>query len=102
MLHSEIQNKMPEVIRLFIKHKVKDASVFGSVLDKNFNKESDIDFVVNLKEGIDPAEAGGHLWDLQDELEILLQRQIDIITERSLKNPYFIDEVNSTKVRIYG
>jgi predicted nucleotidyltransferase len=27
---------------------------------------------------------------------------VDLVTERSLKNPYFISEVNSNKVAIYG
>lgn len=101
MIHSDIQVYLPEVIELLKKHKVKTAYVFGSVLSENFNKESDVDFLVSLQEGLDPADAGGHLWDLYYGLKDLLHREIDLITERSLKNPYFINEINKTKFLIY-
>lgn len=102
MIHPTIQPYLPQVIELFKKHKIKNAYVFGSVLTENFNEHSDVDFLVNLQEGLDPVDAGGHLWDLEFELSDLLQRQIDILTERSLKNPYFIKELNETKFSIYG
>jgi predicted nucleotidyltransferase len=35
-------------------------------------------------------------------LEDHLKRPVDLITETSLKNPYFIEEVNETKMKIYG
>jgi uncharacterized protein len=31
----------------------------------------------------------------------LFNREIDVITERSLSNPYFIESVNKSKVLIY-
>ncbi len=102
MLNSSVKALLPQIKELFIKHKIKNAYVFGSVLSDEFNNESDVDFLVNLKDDLDPVEAGGHLWDLEYELKDLLQRDVDLITERSLKNPYFISELNSTKLAIYG
>ncbi len=102
MIPEETQNKLPVITILFTKHKVKNAYAFGSVVSGDFRTDSDIDILVNLVEGIDPAEAGGHLWDLEDELRDLFKRKVDLITEQSLKNPYFIKEINNTKVRIYG
>lgn len=102
MIHPKIQAYMPKVIELLKKHKIKSAYVFGSVVTDNFNDDSDVDFLVNLQEGLDPVDAGGHLWDLYDELKDLLHREVDLLTERSLKNPYFIKELNETKIPIYG
>ncbi|WP_396166677.1 nucleotidyltransferase family protein [Flavobacterium sp.] len=102
MLNSKIKKQLPMVIELLKKHKIKSAFVFGSVLTDAFNDASDIDFLVNLEDGIDPVEAGGHLWDLEYELQDLFDRKIDLLTERSLKNPYFIAELNKTKFSIYG
>ena len=61
-----------------------------------------MDFLVNIQTDLDPVETGGHLWDLTYELEDLLQRHVDLITESSLKNPYFIKEINETKFPNYG
>jgi len=102
MINSAIQAYLPNAIELFKKHKIKKAYVFGSALTDKFNKDSDVDFLVNLQDGLDPVAAGEHLWDLEYELRELLKRNVDLITERSLKNPYFISEVNATKVAIYG
>ncbi|SFG56246.1 nucleotidyltransferase family protein [Pedobacter insulae] len=102
MIHRSLQKYLPQMISLFKKHKVKNAYVFGSAVTGNFNEKSDVDFLVNLNEGLDPVDAGEHLWDLADELEELLNRKIDLLTERSLKNPFFIKELSETKVVIYG
>ena len=102
MIHSDFQAKMPLVIELFKKHHIKNAYLFGSVLTDRFTKESDVDLLVNLQDGLDPVVAGGHLWDLQFELEDLFRRDIDLLTERSLKNPYFIKEISKSRELIYG
>ena len=102
MINSAIQAYLPKVIELFKKHKIKNAYIFGSAVTEKFNNDSDVDFLVNLQDGLNPVDAGGHLWDLEYELKDLLHRDIDLLTERSLKNPYFISEINATKVAIYG
>ena len=93
---------MPEVINLLRKHQIKKAFAFGSVLSPQFNDNSDIDLLIDFKDGIDPLEAGEHWWSLHDELRELFQREIDLVTESSLKNPYFIEELEKTKYLIYG
>ena len=102
MINSTIQSYLPKVIELFKKHKIKNAYIFGSALTDRFNNESDVDFIVNLQDGLNPVDAGEHLSDLEYELKDLLLRDVDLITERSLKNPYFISEINATKIAIYG
>jgi len=32
----------------------------------------------------------------------LLNRKVDLLTIKSLKNPYFIKRINETKVSLYG
>ncbi len=102
MIHQTIQPFLPQVIELLKKHKIISAYVFGSVLTEKFNSNSDIDFLVTIQNNLDPLETGEHLWNLTYELEELLKRNVDLLTERSLKNPYFIQRVNETKFPIYG
>jgi len=94
---------LPLIISLFEKHKIKDAYLFGSAITDKFDeKKSDVDFLVNFIDGIDPLEKGELLWNLRFSLEDNLNRPVDLITETSLKNPYFIEEINEKKVKIYG
>ena len=98
-----ISTHIPLIISLIEKHKIKEAYLFGSVITEKFNEEkSDIDLLVNFFDGIDPLEKGELIWNLRFALEDNLKKPIDLITESSLKNPYFIEEIKETRVKIYG
>jgi uncharacterized protein len=38
---------------------------------------------------------------LADELERLLQRRVDLVTERSVRNPYFRQVIEATRQPVY-
>lgn len=82
-------------------HKVKSLYAFGSVLTENFNSESDIDFLVNFHE-MELLEYSDNYFDFLFSLEKLFNRKIDLVTEKSLKNPYFIEKINQTKKLVYA
>lgn len=102
MINPQFEPYMPVVLQLLQTHKVKNAYLFGSVLTDRFNDNSDVDFLVNYDDNMDPLEMGESLMELYIALEDNLKRKIDLLTERSLKNPYFIKEINETKYQIYG
>jgi predicted nucleotidyltransferase len=85
---------------LCIQYNVKSLFAFGSVTGNSFSEESDIDFVVSFMP-MSHADYADNYFNLVEKLEELFQRPVDLVTERSLKNPYFIDSVNKTKSRIY-
>jgi len=101
VINTSVQPHLPLIVSLFKKHKIKDAYLFGSALTDRFNAKSDVDFLVNFDKNLDPLEKGELLWSLRFSLEDNLNRNVDLITESSLKNPYFIEEVNEKKIKIY-
>jgi predicted nucleotidyltransferase len=102
MLHQSFQPHLPQVITLLQKHKIIQAYVYGLMFTDKFDDESDLNFLVTFEEGLDPLEKGTHLWDLYYEIKDTFNREVHIITERSLKNPYRKKEIDSTKLLIYG
>ena len=102
MINDAFLPYMPTVVQILKDHKVKDAYLFGSVLTQRFNDNSDVDFLVRYEPFDDPVAFGDNIWDLRFALEDSLHRDIDLINEESLKNPYFIQELNETKYKIYG
>ncbi len=96
-----LKNKMPVVVQLLKKHKVKRAYAFGSAVTGGFGKDSDIDLLVAFDDALDPVEYGQHYFELAEQLEQILKHPVDLITEASLKNPYFIKSLNKTKVPLY-
>ena len=92
-INSAFKPHIANVVNILAQHKVENAYLFGSVLTNRFNQDSDIDFLVNYDKDMDPVERGELLLDLQIALEDETQRRIDLLTEYSLKNPYFIEEI---------
>jgi predicted nucleotidyltransferase len=101
MLNQIINNNITEITSLLNQYKVKRAFAFGSVCTDKFNDESDIDLLIAFNDGLDPLEYGDNYFLLADELEKLFKRHVDLVTEPTLRNPYFIKSVNLTKTSIY-
>ncbi|MEB2781768.1 nucleotidyltransferase domain-containing protein [Algoriphagus persicinus] len=87
--------------KLCEKYRVRTFSAFGSVTRDDFSDDSDIDFVVDFDEN-DPFKYTDLYFELKENLEDLLKRQIDLIEERGIKNRFFKKELDETKVLIYG
>ena len=65
------------------RYHVRDLSLFGSVLRDDFRDDSDVDVLVEFE-----PEAPIGLLDyiaLQEELAVLLQRNVDLVSKRGLK-----------------
>ncbi len=101
MLHPDLLSKLPALREFLAKHRVKSACIFGSATGDNFRADSDIDLLISFQEPLDSREYAQNFWSLYLNLPRLLGRQVDIVVEEDLKNPYFIEEVNETKISIY-
>jgi uncharacterized protein len=72
-----------QILEIAAKHGAYNVRVFGSVARGEATKDSDIDFLVDYDLAkISPWFPGGLLVDLED----LLGRKIDVVTEKSLHN----------------
>jgi len=90
-----------EIKKLCEQNKVDKLYVFGSVLTDKFSKDSDVDFVVDIKDK-DPISYSDLYFGLKFGLEDLLNRPIDLLEERAIRNPYFRQHLDETKQLIYG
>lgn len=97
----EIDLNIEQIKKLCLKNRVKSLFVFGSVLTDRFNVDSDIDLIVEIDEK-DPISYSDYYFNLKVQLESLFKRQIDLLESKSLKNPYLKEQIDKTKVLIYG
>ena len=82
--------------------KVRELEIFGSATTADFNPErSDIDFLVEFHDPDRPGIADRFL-GLAEGLERIFQRNVDLVTRRSLKNPVFIGAINRSKQVVYA
>ena len=100
-LTSLIHDKYAEFVTLCRHYKVDKIYAFGSSITDRFDPEkSDIDLVVKLSIE-DPIDYGESLLSFWDELELLFNRKIDLLTDESINNPYLRKSIESTKKLIY-
>ena len=89
-----------ERVKAFCKKwKVKEFSLFGSVLTKEFGPASDIDVLVDLERG-----HGLTLYDwldMMDELREMFGRHVDLVAKRGVKNPFRRREILRSAEVVY-
>lgn len=77
--------------------------VFGSAVTGEFDPQrSDVDFLVEFREGQNLGPWLAHYQDFKASLEELLGRRVDLVMPKAMKNPYFIREVNRTRKLLYA
>ncbi len=98
-----IELNIAKIIDICRNHKVKSLAVFGSVLTDRFNDKSDIDFLIDFENvSLDSFDYVDNFLSLLTSLENLLGRTVDLVVGASMRNKYFIQNVNRTKKVIYG
>jgi len=50
----------------------------------------------------DQLEYTDHYFELQFQLEQILQRKIDLLEQKAIRNPVLKQEIDRTKVLVYG
>jgi predicted nucleotidyltransferase len=95
------KEKIEEISKLCKTSKVKSLFAFGSVTREDFNENSDVDLVVDFDES-DPFKYADLYFNLKTKLEDILHRQVDLLEERAIKNKLFRQQLDNTKIRIYG
>ena len=75
-----ISNQKEQVLALAAKYGASNVRIFGSVALGTADADSDIDFLVDMEKGRSLFDLGGLLMELQE----LLGRKVDVVTEKSL------------------
>jgi predicted nucleotidyltransferase len=97
-----IDAQRTELESLCRKHRVRRLEVFGSGADGTFDPErSDLDFLVEY-EKLSPSEHYEAYFGLWEDLEALFHRKVDLVEPHTMRNPYFIKEVNATRKPVYA
>jgi len=79
--------------------RVRELSLFGSVLTDDFRPDSDVDVLIVYEE-----DADGDLWDhlhAEEELRAILRRDVDLVEEKALKNPFRRHDILRNREVIY-
>lgn len=96
-----VRDNLDEIGRLCREYGVEYLDVFGSAVNGSFSdKKSDVDFLVEF---LDYGSAvSNRFLGLAEDLEALLGRPVDLITDRSIKNRFFRRSVDRAREPVFG
>ncbi len=100
MVKRNIEIPQQKVIDFCRKWKIIELALFGSVLNRDFRPDSDIDVLVSFSE-----DAQWSLFDLvrmQGELKEIFGREIDLVEKAALRNPFRRHSILHSKEVIYA
>jgi len=97
-----INDNLQKIIALCKKHKVNKLYAFGSILTNRFTDKSDVDMLVDFNSEIDHNTYADNFFEFYYSLKALFGRDVDLVDESAVSNPYFKDELEDTKFLIYG
>lgn len=100
-MNKVLLDKHQELIDLCKFFSVKKMHVFGSASTDKFNESSDIDLLIEF-DNLTVEQYTDNYFELHYKLQDLFGRKIDLLTEKSLSNPYFIKRVEQTKKLVYA
>ena len=81
LLDELIREKREDILRVASIHGAYNIRIFGSAARGTADSESDVDVLVDLEPGRSLLDLGGLLMDLQE----LLGRRVDVVTEKGLR-----------------
>ena len=81
------------------KYNVKEISVFGSSIRNDFTSESDVDFLIDFRNSEEISLFD--ILDIQDYLQNITKRNVDIVETAGLVNPYRKEAIMNSKEPLY-
>lgn len=98
-----VEQRKGAIAELCRSYGVERLYIFGSAAADRFNGQgSDLDFLVKMADREPTGRYADRVLGLAEELERLFGRRVDLITEESIRNPYFRRQVQATRQIIYG
>ncbi len=95
-----IEKNLTNIKSIFNKYDVKEAYLFGSAATNKFNNKSDIDILFSFSDDLNYETYFNNYFSLLNDLEKLLNKQVDLVAQKTLKNPYLIESINESKIRL--
>ena len=80
--------------QLISKYHLKSIGIFGSFTREDFTEDSDIDILIDYEQPL-----GIEFIDLADELERILKRKVDLVSQNGVK-PKYLKEIQKDLVYV--
>ena len=95
-----IKDSLPQIKHLMRSYGVERAYLFGSAARGTMNADSDVDFLIKFPVDMDFETYGDNYFNLLYALQNLLEREVELVAEETITNPYLIESINRNKLAL--
>lgn len=100
IIHDRLKVSLPQIEAYCQRWQISEFALFGSVLRDDFRPDSDIDVLIVFEPAYHYTLSD---WlNMQEEIEHLVGRKVDLTQKKLLKNPYSRAEILKTHRVIYA
>jgi predicted nucleotidyltransferase len=97
----QVEQHRQEIAAICRKYGVIRLDLFGSAASGQlFSSDSDIDFFFEFD--ANPVGLADRYFGLIEDLELLLQRNVDMVSIQDARNPYFLQVANQHRTTLYA
>ena len=102
-MHPYLDAHREEISALCHRYGVRRLEVFGSAADpQRFDAtRSDIDLLVEFAQPVLERSYTDQYFGLLEDLSALLRRPVDLVVERAVRNPYFLESLRTSRQVLY-
>ena len=101
-MNATIAEHQTELIQLCSMFHVRQLELFGSALGDAYDPErSDLDFLVEF-EAMPNGGYAAAFFGFKESLEKLFGRPVDLVVGSAIRNPYFRQSIEQSKVLVYA
>ncbi len=101
-MNKQLAKLMPAIEDLCRRHGIAKLELFGSATGPAFDPNcSDFDFIAVFEDTRPGTNYGIRFLDFIDELETVVGRSVDVLSDEPIRNPYLARSVNESRQTIY-
>lgn len=97
-MNSLVKSNLSQIKALMIRYGVIRAHLLSSAATGTMTDESDIDFMVSFKPELSYTDYGNNYFQLIYALQNLLKKDVDLVAEETITNPYLLESINKQKI----
>lgn len=101
MAQAKIDVPTHKIADFCLQHRIRELTLFGSVLRQDFGPESDVDVLIDFEPGVDEKLTLLDLVGIQNELSEIMHHDVDLVLKDGLK-PFIREEVLGNSAVIYA
>ena len=94
----QLKKELPDVCE---KYDIAFVDLFGSTARDEDTESSDLDLIIEFREP-KTRQVSKRYFGFLHSIEDRFGKKVDLLTPKSLSNPFLLNEVNKDRIRLYG